>query len=185
LISALRGKSADGNVGSYGIEVVANGTFAVLSPSWSNGNSAAAGAVTWVDGNLGLSGVVSASNSLVGTQTNDGVGSGGVTLLYNGNYVVSSYSWNNSTVPSAGAVTWVNGEKGLTGPVTAENSLLGTDANEVVGSQYWILPVAPLPNGNYVVANSSGHRDPQKGGSVLRICLLILNEASSRVLTRS
>jgi hypothetical protein len=164
LISALRGNSAGDHVGSQGIKLLAGGNFAVLSPTWNNGKATAAGAVTWVDGHLGLSGVVSTSNSLVGSQANDGVGNGGVTLLANGNYVVSSYSWNNGTVPSVGAVTWIDGGKPLTGAVTAENSLVGTEANEVVGAQFSILPVAPLPNGNYVVANPSWHRDPQKGG---------------------
>jgi len=164
LISALRGNNAGDHVGSYGIKVLANGNFVILSPSWNNGKSAAAGAVTWVDGSLGLSGVVSAGNSLVGSQANDSVGNGGVTALYNGNYVVSSYSWSNGKFASAGAVTWANGDKGLSGPVTADNSLVGADANEVVGSNYWILPVAALPNGNYVVANPSWRRDPQKGG---------------------
>lgn len=148
LISVLTGRVANDHVGNFGITVLANGNFVVLSPLWSNGKNAAAGAVTWVNGSSGLSDIVSASNSLVGTTTNDNVGNGLVTLLNNGNYVVSSYAWNNGSATSAGAVTWVNGSTGMTGAVTVENSLVGTAANEGVGYQ-----VTPLSNGNYVVAN--------------------------------
>ena len=43
---------------------------------------------TWGSGTTGVSGAVSAANSLVGTTANDFVGSFGVTALSNGNYVV-------------------------------------------------------------------------------------------------
>ena len=88
---------------------LSNGNFVVRSPFW-NGER---GAVTWGSGTTGISGVVSAANSLVGTaggSNGDQVGSG-VTALSNGNYVVRSPFWNNNT----GAATWGSGATGKSG----------------------------------------------------------------------
>ena len=74
---------------------LSNGNYVVSSPNWTNGAAADAGAVTWGSGTAGVSGPVSAANSLVGSTANDGVGGDGVTALSNGNYVVSSPNWNN------------------------------------------------------------------------------------------
>ena len=117
LISTLAGASAGDHVGSGGVKVLANGNFVVLSPDWSSG-SGVSGAVTWVDGSAGLSGVVSVENSLLGV-TEDVFGGLGVTPLSNGNYVVSSPRWKNGAVANAGAVTWANGATGLSGMVHA------------------------------------------------------------------
>ena len=163
MISVLRGSSTDDHVGSYGIKVMANGSFVVLSPSWSYGNNAAAGAVTWVDGDAGLSGVVSAANSLVGTQANDSVGNGGVTLLTKGNAVVASSSWSNGAATGAGAVTWINGHTGLSGAVSIENSLVGAETNEGVGA--W--QVFALTNGKYVVPDPNWQYAAGRLGAVI------------------
>ena len=77
-------------------------------------------------GRGGLSGAVSAANSLVGSTANDQVGFWGVTALSNGNYVVSSPDWDNGAIADAGAVTWGNGTSGVTGAVSAANSLVGS-----------------------------------------------------------
>jgi len=143
LISTLTGSADHDGVGSGGIVLVGNGNFVVVSPLWANGSAPQAGAVTWVDGSAGLSGVVSNSNSLVGTLANDNVGYGGVTVLKNGNYVVSSYLWNGDI----GAATWGSGESGVIGEVSANNSILGAAANDEL-SDYGIVA---LTNGNFVV----------------------------------
>ncbi len=85
-----------------------------------------AGAMTWGSGTTGLSGVVSAANSLVGSTAYDGVGSWDVTPLSNGNYVVLSPYWDNGAVVDSGAVTWGNRTGGAAGPITADNSVRGT-----------------------------------------------------------
>ena len=98
-----------------------NGNYVVDSPGW-NGNR---GAVTWGDGNTGISGTVSDANSLVGSNPNDQVGFGfftSVTALSNGNYVVESADWNG-----VGAATWGNGSIGTSGIVSQTNSLVGSD----------------------------------------------------------
>ena len=90
-------------------------------------------AVTWGSGTAGVTGAVSAANSLVGSQANDQVGFGGITTLGNGNYVVSSNYWANGSATNAGAVTWGSGTAGVTGAVSPANSLVGSQANDSVG----------------------------------------------------
>jgi hypothetical protein len=149
LISTLHGSTANDQIGSNGITVLQNGNFVVRSGNW-NGNR---GAVTWGSATTGFIGgasvTVSASNSLVGSSLSDFVGVSGVTALTNGNYVVSSPNWDNTSpaTASAGAVTWGNGSTGISGPVSAANSLVGSSANDNVG----FSGVTPLTNGNYVV----------------------------------
>ena len=93
---------------------------------------------------------------LHGTTAGDAVGTA-VVPLTNGNVVVASPLWGSADV---GAVTWVNGETGLGGPVAPSNSLTGTMAFDYVGSSrsgLTVTPrtasVTPLANGNYVVAS--------------------------------
>jgi filamentous hemagglutinin family protein len=114
LISTLRGSTANDNIGQnssfQGLQALTgNNNFVIRSTNWDNVATANAGAVTWGSGTLGVSGSVSAVNSLVGMQANDNVGSGGlsvmVTVLTNGNYVVSSENWDNGATLNTGAVT--------------------------------------------------------------------------------
>ena len=134
-------------VGIGGVTALANGNYVVNSYGWDNGSAVATGAVTWGDGTTGITGLVSASNSLVGSQTGDNVGRGGVTALANGNYVVISYHWNNGSTPRAGAVTWGDGTTGTVGVVSTANSLVGSQTNDLAGYG----GVTALANGNYVV----------------------------------
>jgi len=100
----------------------------------------------------GTVGAVSAANSLVGSTAGDTVGNMGVTVLNNGNYVVSSQSWNNGVPFSfVGAVTWGNGLGGTVGAVSAANSLVGSTTGDWVGSYQTSNGVTALSNGNYVV----------------------------------
>ncbi len=95
LISTLIGSHAGDNIGSGGVTALADGNYVVSSPDWTNGPAADLGAVTWGSGTAGVSGAVSATNSLVGSTANDSVGSRGVTALSDGNYVVTSPNWTN------------------------------------------------------------------------------------------
>ncbi|MEQ8383906.1 MAG: hypothetical protein RH949_16255 [Coleofasciculus sp. A1-SPW-01] len=123
---------------------------------WDNGGVRDAGAVTWGDGSRGISGVVTQSNSLVGSQTDDEVGSNGVVALTNGNYVVSSSFWDNGGESNAGAVTWGDGSRGISGAVIQSNSLVGSTADDFVGisasfNDFFKDGAVALTNGNYVV----------------------------------
>ena len=157
LISRVTGSSANDRVGGKdsfqgstgGIKLLTNGNFVIFTPQWDNGSVEDAGAVTFVSGTNGLSGVVSAANSLVGSAQFDVVGSN-VFPLTNGNYVVSSRSWDNGAIVNAGAATFGSGTTGVSGVVSTANSLVGSSMNDFVGSG-----ITTLTNGNYVV-NSSG-----------------------------
>ncbi len=149
LVSTLTGDAAGDRVGCGGIVLLPGGDVLVASPAWSQqGSQPGAGAVTWIDGDSGLSGVVSASNSLVGSTAGDAVGALPPTVLANGNYVVASPQWANGASSAAGAATWGDGTLGVRGAVSAANSLIGSSASDQVGST-----VVALRNGNYVVAS--------------------------------
>ena len=156
--NALFGTQRLDQVGAQVVPLV-NGNYVVRSAAWDNGAIANAGAATWANGSTGRTGAVSPANSLVGTNANDRIGAagsfGGIKALGNGNYVVSSSSWNNGAIAKAGAATWANGSTGLVGVVSSANSLVGSSAGDEVGSA-----VTALTNGHYVV-----HSPMWKNGS--------------------
>jgi hypothetical protein len=126
-VNSLVGGAAGDAVGCGGVTALTNGSYVVFSPLWDYSGLADAGAVTWGDGATGVAGAVSATNSLVGGTAGDGVGSGGVTALDNGSYVVLSPDWDNGGVVDAGAVTWGDVNDPDTGLITADNSVRGTN----------------------------------------------------------
>ena len=149
--NSLVGSTAGDLIGYGGVTALSNGNYVVSSPSWNNGAIAQAGAVTWGDGTSGAAGPVTVANSLVGSQADDQVGYEGVTALSNGNYVVRSRFWDNAGIADVGAVTWGNGTGGVSGPVSALNSLVGSQAGDQVGYRAGNPGVTALSNGNYVV----------------------------------
>ncbi len=148
--NSLVGQQPGDQVGSGQILALTNGNYVALSASWANGGAATAGAATFASGNVGITGFITSSNSLVGTHPTDRVGLSAAELS-NGNYVVSSGRWNNGSIAGAGAVTWGNGTTGVVGNVTAANSLVGGTAADGVGLNAPTVAVTPLTNGNYVV----------------------------------
>lgn len=142
-LNSLIGASASDLVGSGGAVALSNGNFVVASPSVDMGIATNVGAVTWVNGGSGLVGPVSAANSLVGSIQGDQVGTGGLTALSDGAYVVSSPFWSASNL---GAITWGAGVAGLIGPVSASNSLVGTTSADAIGNNAAVA----LNNGNYL-----------------------------------
>jgi Repeat of unknown function (DUF5650) len=163
LTSTLTGTTSGDSIGNAGVLVLSNGNFLVASAKWDNGASTDAGAVTWASGTAGVSGAVSALNSLVGATSNDTVGVNGfansfVVGLSNGNYLVRSPQWDNGTAVDAGAVTWGSGATGVSGVVNAGNSLVGTTTGDNIGGAPLVVPdagsgVFVLPNSNYVVTS--------------------------------
>jgi len=148
--NSLVGSHANDHVGNGGVTALGNCNYVVTSADWSGSGVASAGAVTWSDGTSGIIAVVSNTNSLVGSHTGDHVGNGGVKALVNSNYVVVSSTWTSPAASSAGAVTWASGSSGIVGAITADNSLIGTHANDQVGKG----GVTPLINGNFVVVSN-------------------------------
>jgi hypothetical protein len=137
----------DGDTVGEDVTSLANGNYVVSSPAWDNSVIADAGAATWCDGTTGCTGVVSATNSLVGSTADDQVGRD-IYALINGNYVAGNPYWDDGALADAGAVTWCDGSSGCTGAVSAANSLVGSTAGDQVGG------VKTLANGNYVVISS-------------------------------
>ncbi len=147
--TSLVGGTAFDQVGSDGVVALPNGHYVVLSRNWDNLAATNAGAVTWCNGTTGRVGTVAAANSLAGSTNTDVVGSGGITVLANGNYVVSSPAWDNGGIADAGAVTWASGTTGRAGAISSANSLVGSTASDAVGSG----GIFPLTNGHFVVAS--------------------------------
>ena len=110
LISTLTGLSNE--FGATAI-VLTNGNFVIASHD----------SVTWGSSITGVSGVVSATNSLMAPAINSLVRQPTITPLANGNYVVDWVGWNDGE----GAVTWGNGTTGTTGTVSAANSLVSSN----------------------------------------------------------
>ncbi len=152
--NSLVGVSTNDMVGAGGITPLANGNYVVRSQYWQNGAVFQVGAVTWGNGAVGTKGRVSATNSLIGSTSSDKVGSGGVTALANGNYVVGSPNWDRGTSGDVGAATWGSGTSGVTGVVSAANSLVGSNGSDQVGS----AGALALANGNYVVRSPNWDR---------------------------
>ncbi len=146
LVSKLTGSAANDRVGNGGVFVLQNGNFVVSSFYWTNNGVADAGAATWGSATVGVAGVVSSGNSLVGTHAEDQVSSYHIAALTNGNYVVPSRNWNGEL----GAATWGNGATGTVGDVSAANSLIGKSVGDHISTD----GIFPLDNGNYVVASS-------------------------------
>jgi len=145
--NSLVGEKKDSRVSYQGVVEVGSSNYVVVSSDWVNGTATKAGAVTWGNGSAGTSGVISSANSLVGDKSNSCIGASGITVLANGHYVVSSVRATNGTVTNVGAVTWGSGSAGVSGVVSAANSLMGQTANDCVGSR----GIYALDNGNYVV----------------------------------
>jgi Repeat of unknown function (DUF5650) len=142
--------------GGTGVTALSNGNYVVTSPGWTLWEpiyQQGVGAVTWVNGSTGLSGVVSAANSLVGSASSDSVGRNGVTALSDGNYVVASQEWDNGSIVDAGAITWGDGRTGIVATVSASNSLVGTTEYDRIGK--WLQQNIPgavdLRDGRYLV----------------------------------
>ena len=150
--NSLVGSTTEDWLGSDGVLRLANGNYIVQSDYWdAPGGVTNAGAVTWCSGDGGCVGAISTDNSLVGSTSDDLVGTEAVALS-NGNYVVGSYRWNGpGPVAEVGAVTWCSGETGCIGPVSAANSLVGSTVNDHIGYEM----IVPLSNGNYVVGSEN------------------------------
>lgn len=144
--NSLTGSTALDHVGQHGVDVLSNGNYVVQSEGWDDPAGAVdAGALTWASGNSGLAGMVSSTNSLIGSHTGDAYGSS-VVPLRNGHYVVAMPAWDNAASINAGAAVWANGTTGITGTISSSNALVGWHDYDGVG-----YSVTALSNGNYVV----------------------------------
>jgi filamentous hemagglutinin family protein len=189
IFAILTGDIAGSKLGSGGVFALKGknaNNFVINSPEFSrSATQIASGAVTWFNSDTGrlasntiankVDGtIINQTNSLVGSRSNDRVGSGGITVLSNGNYVVSSPNFSDSTGNSIrGAVTWMSGENGKGRNINFEvssNSLVGSNvanANERIGSG-GVFEVAGVTPGtvDYVVSSPNWNKDR---GAVTRV----------------
>lgn len=136
-----------------GVTALQNGNYVVVSTRW-NGSR---GAVTFGDGELGVTGGVSDQNSLVGGTDWDQVVLYGISALKNGNYVVLSPSWSGDDDfwGYRGAATFGNGELGVAGIVSAQNSFVGSFPGDAVGRS-----TVELANGNVLIVSPTWYGEP-------------------------
>jgi hypothetical protein len=145
------GESAQGQFGSFPT-LLPNGNYLVADPYYDEGSLTDIGAVYLFNGTDRTQ-----ISKIKGSNNNDRIGSGGITVLTNGNFVINSSFWNNSLT----AITWGNGTTGISGSVGSSNSLIGITARP----QFSESRIYALPNGNYIV--SSSWHDGAKGALTL------------------
>ncbi len=163
--NSLVGTRRQDLVGCGGTAALYNGNYVVISTNWNNIHfqEFGPGAVTWCDGAIGRSGEINNTNSLLGSSELDAVGIGGISVLPNSNYIISSYKWNNGDIVEAGAVTLCDGTNGTFGEVSIENSIVGSSDYDNVG----IGGATALSNGNYVINSYNWNLGSiQKAGAV-------------------
>ncbi|MEO8670295.1 MAG: hypothetical protein ABI411_03205 [Tahibacter sp.] len=146
LLAAQIDISGPAGSGAFGqrVTLLPNGNFVVTDPLYdAPGGAADVGAVHLYrpDG--------SRIYTVRGSSADDQIGSGYVTVLSNGNFVVVSPNWDNGSIFDAGAATWCNGSSGSDAVVSVSNSLVGGSASNRVGGYYAVA----LTNGNYVVVS--------------------------------
>ena len=110
-------------------------------------------------------------SSLIGTNSGDQVGIGGVTVLPDGNFLISSPAWNGGE----GAVTWAAPRAAsMATTISAGNSLVGSHAGDAIGATVidygggnvqYLSNIEILNDGNYVVLSPSLERG--RGGGHL------------------
>ncbi|AVP96997.1 hypothetical protein C7S18_07215 [Ahniella affigens] len=139
--SVITGPAGSGKFGKD-VVVLPNGNFVVLDPEFDlNAGAIDVGAVYLyrADGVL--------ISTLRGSATNDRVGSDGVTVLANGNYLIHSPLWNGEE----GALSFGRATTGVSGIVSISNSMISAFDIQF-GSK---ASVTVLPNGNFLVRSDS------------------------------
>ena len=164
--------STVGDFAGAGISLFSNGgdSLVLNLPNWDNSTILNAGALTFTNLGSMATGVVGASNSIVGTATGDLTGvslttsgsyanlSGKVLLLapnYGGGIIAGTGAVTVVTLPVTGTVT------PLSGTLTAANALVGSTAGDRIGSggvdtsqlDYWMIK-SPSWNNNGTAASA-------------------------------
>jgi hypothetical protein len=138
---------------------LSNSKYAVRSQSWDFGLIPDVGAVSIGSATTGLTGVVSAANSLIGSTAMDRI-FGGFPQV-NGSVVVSSPVWDNGILLDAGAVSLLPANTPATGQINSSNSVLGLVANSGSANTFGYDPtrnqlVVGQRQSNRVVLHRSG-----------------------------
>lgn len=132
--------------GQFGksVTVLPNGNIVVVDPFYDFGLWTDAGAVYLYSGTNPTGAALTA---IYGIEDDDRIGSGGITVLSNGDFVIFSPDHDEGSV-DGGAVTWVSGTgaSGFNLFVNGATSIVGLRPGDMSGAR-----VVPLKNGNYVI----------------------------------
>ncbi len=139
LINTIEGNQADDRLGSEGILALPNGNFLIVSSLDDVGGVVDAGSVILAS-SAGL--VIS---TVSGDQFEDFIGSEGVTLLSNGNFVIRSRFDDVMSIVDSGSVKLVDVMTG-----TEIQTLSSDSANDNFAN----AGVFALPNGNFLISSS-------------------------------
>jgi len=141
--NTLVGNVEDDRLGSgFGAVALANSNFVVLAPEKDEGGIVNAGSVRLVDGATGSQ----IGSTLAGDTEHDQMGSSGITVLVNDNFVVGTTFDDEGGVANAGSVRLVDGTTGA-----QIGMLAGDETSDLLGSH----GVTALANGNFVIVSAS------------------------------
>ncbi|MEM8843569.1 MAG: hypothetical protein AAGB35_00825 [Pseudomonadota bacterium] len=154
-IASIYGDNADDSISSQGIIALANNNFVIISESDDVGGVTDTGSVILVDGSTGAQ-----INSVSGDDANDLIGSGGVSVLSNGNFVIASENDDVGGISNVGSVRLIDGSTGV-----EINSIAGDAAGDSLGSD----GVTVLGNNNFVIASSSDDVSGVGNGGSVRL----------------
>ena len=146
-IASIYGNAAGDSLGPLAhtsITALPNGNFVIASPNADEGGLVNVGSVRLVNGTTGAP----IGSAIVGNAASDFLGSGGITALPNGNFVIASPSDDEGGLVHAGSVRLVNGTTGA--PIGS--AIVGNAANDFLGSRLG-GGITALPNGNFVIAS--------------------------------
>jgi hypothetical protein len=140
----IAGPTGSGTFGST-VKTLPNGNLVVVDGSYAGGGT-----------NRGRVYLYSGAthepiSTTTGAQDGDQIGSGGVTVLNDGNFVVRSPKWSNGATANAGAATWCSATTGCPETIAVSNSLVGSHADDAVSG--W--GVRAMAGGAYRVQSHS------------------------------
>lgn len=136
--ATFAGDDALDRFGKGGVIELTNGNL-VIASYYDTTGVASGGSVILVDGTTGTQ----LGSTLEGDTADDRLGSGGVTALTNGNYVVASPYDDVAAVTNAGSVRLMNGTTGAEIEVIS-----GDNSGDQIGNQ-----VVALTNGNFAAGS--------------------------------
>jgi hypothetical protein len=133
-----------GDTSEFSTRLLPSGDLLLLNARWNNYR----GTVTRLSSTAPQIGLISAQNSVVGTNPNDYVGNQ-VNVLANGNYAVVAYNWNGIR----GAVRLCSLNQSCIGELNESNSLVGASPNDRVGGGNNLTGIIEVNNTHFVVSS--------------------------------
>ncbi len=141
--STIAGGSTGDQIGSSGITTLGNGNFIISSGLDNVEGVTDAGSVRVINGTTGEQ----VGPLLFGDEAGDSLGSSGITVLSNGNFVIATENDNVNGVQNSGSVRIINGATGI----QVGSTLSGNNSNDKLGSS----SITAIRNGNFVIASSN------------------------------